>query len=44
MPSQEYKEEKARREKENQSSGKIIAATFILCFIAAATYIVIYGQ
>jgi hypothetical protein len=43
MPSQEYKEEKARREKENQSSGKIIAATFILCFIAAATYIVIYG-
>ncbi len=44
MPSKEYLEEKAKREKENQSSGKIIAATFIICFIAAATYIVVYGQ
>jgi len=44
MPSKEYLEEKAKREKENQSSGKIIAATFIICFISAAVYIVIYGQ
>lgn len=44
MPSKEYLEEKAKREKENASSGKIIAATFIICFIAAATYIVVYGQ
>jgi hypothetical protein len=44
MPSQEYKDEKAKREKENQSSGKIIAATFLLCFISAAVYIVIYAK
>ncbi len=44
MPSQEYKDEKEKREKKNQSSGKIIAATFILCFMVAAVYIIIYGQ
>nr|WP_275715820.1 hypothetical protein [Sulfurimonas sp. SAG-AH-194-L11] len=44
MPSKEYLEEKAKREQENASSGKIIAATFIICFIAAATYIVLFSK
>ncbi|MEO1953065.1 MAG: hypothetical protein ABGW74_00005 [Campylobacterales bacterium] len=43
MPSKEYLEEKAKREAQNKNSGKIVAATFLLCFIAVATYIVIYG-
>ncbi|SFV56952.1 hypothetical protein MNB_SM-4-1106 [hydrothermal vent metagenome] len=44
MPSKEYLEEKAKRDKGNANSGKIIAATFIMCFIAVAAYIVMYGQ
>ena len=32
MPSKEYLEEKAKREKENQSSGKIIAAGYIVMY------------
>ncbi|MDQ7043245.1 MAG: hypothetical protein Q9M34_06905 [Sulfurimonas sp.] len=43
MPSKEYLEEKVKREEENKNSGKIIAITFVLCFIAVATYIVMYG-
>ncbi len=43
MPSKEYLEEKAKREKGNANSGRIIAATFILCFISVAIYIVVYG-
>jgi len=44
MPSKEYLEEKARKEKENQNSGKIVAVTFVLCFLVAAGYIIMYGQ
>jgi len=43
MPSKEYLEEKARNEKENKNSGTIVAITFVLCFIAVATYIAMYG-